>query len=201
MTCSKLNVFRGSYPLKERTQLYRRNCDKHPVDEQGRKFLELCKSSGIRILNGRMPGDRQGSFTRYPMAFRESPSTLDYMAGDEELLRKIKSFIILPHNGLSDHDSLRVTIETRMGSPTPEEPINIINQQHVKYATAEQFKMKLKSPLGNHKLAEFMNKHSTVSIDSENMCADLVKIFTQFSQTTLKATKTKNRKNKNKTIR
>ena len=33
--------------------LQRRNQDKHPMDEQGVRFLELCKETQLRILNGR----------------------------------------------------------------------------------------------------------------------------------------------------
>ena len=129
----------------------RRNCDSHPVDEQGKIFLELCKNSRIRILNGRMPGDRLGAYTRYPLSLRETPSTLDYMASDEELFEKIKSFVVLPYNGLSDHDCLRVTIECKIESFAPEEAINIVKQQRIKYATPEQFRMKLDSPLAKQK--------------------------------------------------
>ena len=174
----------------------RRNNDNHPVDEQGRKILELCKNSRIRILNGRMPGDRLGAYTRYPLSLRETPSTLDYMASDVELLEKMKSFVVLPHNGLSDHDCLKVTIESKIESFSPEEAINIVKRQHIKYATPEQFKMKLDSPLGKQILAEYMNKHKT-GADSENMYADLVQIFTKFSHKTNSGDK-KRYRNKNK---
>ena len=66
----------------------------------------------------------------YVLSMRESPSTLDYMASDDEFLKKLKSFIVLPHNGLSDHDCLRVTIETKIEIVAPEEAINIVKHQN-----------------------------------------------------------------------
>ena len=143
-----------------------------------------------------MPGDRLGAYTRHPLSLRETASTLDYMASDVELFETIKSFVVLPHNGLSDHDCLKVTIKSKIESFSPEEAINIVKRQHIKYATPEQFKMKLDSRLGKQILAEYMNKHKT-GVDSENMYADLVQIFTKFSHKTNSGNKKRN-PNKNK---
>ena len=88
--------------------LQRRNEDKRPVNAQGKKFLSLCKNCRIRILNGRTEGDRSGKFTRYPVALREYPSTLDYMVTDTELLHEMEFFMVLPHCGNSDHEIPRV---------------------------------------------------------------------------------------------
>ena len=41
----------------------RSNLDPHPVDQQGKLTLEICKSTGLRILNGRTYGDSEGRFT------------------------------------------------------------------------------------------------------------------------------------------
>ena len=51
---------------KDSFLLGRKNMDKHTIDEQGKLVLGLCKSSALRILNGRTPGDLDGKFTRYP---------------------------------------------------------------------------------------------------------------------------------------
>ena len=57
----------NSFPLN------RKNTDTNNVDEQGRLILDLCKSSGMRILNGRIPGDLRGDFTRYPSNLCDMP--------------------------------------------------------------------------------------------------------------------------------
>ena len=67
--------------------LKRENCDKHSVDKQGETLINLCKNSRMRILNGKTKGDRYGRYTRFPLAIRESPSTLDYAIADMEILK------------------------------------------------------------------------------------------------------------------
>ena len=67
------------------TPIKRNNMDRHSIDAQGKRLLDLCKNSRIRLLNGRCPGDRSGNLTRIPLSYRESPSTLDYIATDTEL--------------------------------------------------------------------------------------------------------------------
>ena len=59
--------------------LKRENMDDHPIDEQGKLILDLCKSTGLRILNGRTPGDKQGMITRFSTKnVNENPSVIDY---------------------------------------------------------------------------------------------------------------------------
>ena len=91
----------------------RQNLDTHPVDAQGKKLLQLCKNSRIRILNGRTKEDRLGNFTRYPITERESPSSIDYVLADCNIHDKIRSLTIMPSFGLSDHECLCVSINTK----------------------------------------------------------------------------------------
>ena len=60
------------------TYLKRQNQDEHNIDCQGKLILNTCKSSALRILNGRTPGDMEGRFTRYPMNLADKPSVIDY---------------------------------------------------------------------------------------------------------------------------
>ena len=57
--------------------LDRENMDTKPVDEQGKKIIDFCKTTSCRILNGRTQGDMFGKFTRYPSNIREQPSVID----------------------------------------------------------------------------------------------------------------------------
>ena len=77
------------------SQLERKNSDCHPIDQQGKKILQFCKSLSVRILNGRTPGDLSGCLTRYPVKFNEIPSTIDYGLCSVPLLKDI-SFLLLP---------------------------------------------------------------------------------------------------------
>ena len=55
----------------------RLNSDTQRVNERGKKLLQLCKNTDIRILNGRFFGDTMGRFTCYSNTGK--PSTIDYM--------------------------------------------------------------------------------------------------------------------------
>ena len=81
--------------------LKRNNSDKHSVDKQGEALLNMCKASGLRILNGRIKGDRYGRFTRYPVSHRETPSTLDYIITDEDCINTISHFMVLSSLGIT----------------------------------------------------------------------------------------------------
>ena len=101
-----------SFPLN------RENTDTNNVDEQGRLILDLCKSSGMRILNGRIPGDLHGDFTRYPSNLCDMPSVIDYCLCSDPLIRQVKSFSVLPFSGISDHCCISITIEINTDIPT-----------------------------------------------------------------------------------
>ena len=113
----------GDIPLK------RQNYDNHSVDKQGERLLELCRNSSIRILNGRIKGDRFGKFTRYPMAVRESPSTLDYVLADTEIMKEIDYFLVLSNLGLSDHECLSFSVNSKKFKPTIETSVHVSNKK------------------------------------------------------------------------
>ncbi len=74
--------------------LLRRNIDSHTVDKHGKSLLSLCKSSGLRILNGRKLGDLNGNFTCYNHV--GSPSTIDYILCDASLVSEVKYVKVHP---------------------------------------------------------------------------------------------------------
>ena len=173
----------------------RKNSDKHPVDKQGEILLNICKNNQMRILNGRTKGDRSGKFTRYPLSLRETRSTLDYMIADNEVLENIKYFTVLPHLGLSDHECLSLLLKTEGFIAVPYAEARIIKERPIKYASDDEFLMKLNSPLGKEKLKKFLNLYSN-SLDTsiESMTADLVDII----NTTSSASNNWKSKKKNK---
>ena len=77
-------------------------------------ILTLCKTSALRILNGRTPGDEKGNFTRYPSNIKDNPSTIDYALCSVSMMKEIKSFSVLPFTGLSDHCCISLTIKVNM---------------------------------------------------------------------------------------
>ena len=97
---------------KKDTELMRNNMDGHPIDKQGKLILDLCKSTGLKILNGRMTGDSKGQFTRFPLHKNtDKPSTIDYALCGPSLMNEVFSFSVLPFTELSDHCCISVTIK------------------------------------------------------------------------------------------
>ena len=163
--------------------LHRRNQDKHPVDNQGENFLNLCKNTRIRILNGRVRGDRLGKFTRYPLAARESPSTLDYIATDTKIFTEIQKFSVLQHLGLSDHECLSVSIKTKGFCVSPPLNPHILKEKLFKYASPEEFLMKLKSPLWQIKQQSLLKSHERgTAASTEMLSLDFVNFLSSVSE-------------------
>ena len=93
--------------------LKRENMDDHPIDEQGKLILDICKSTGLRILNGRTPGDKQGKITRFSTKnVNEKPSVIDYALCSEGLRAEVHNFTVLPYTGHSDHCCISLKIKT-----------------------------------------------------------------------------------------
>ena len=60
------------------------NCDLNPADNNGKCLLNLCKSSALRIINGRVLGDSLGYHTCFSK--NDNPSTIDYFLASPEIL-------------------------------------------------------------------------------------------------------------------
>ena len=154
------------------------NLDKHPVDAQGHKFLQLCKNSNLRILNGRCCGDRLGNITRSAMALRESPSTLDYMATNPQLMKKVRSLTVLPNYGLSDHNCLCMSITTKFSIDTVSTEVNINKSERMNYASSFEFLRKLCSPMGREKITSFFENCRDENVSIDTMYSEFLDIFT-----------------------
>lgn len=89
----------------------RTNSDNHIPDNHGKQLLQLCKTAGIRILNGRFLGDYSGFSTCF--SFNGSPSVIDYMVASEKLLPSVESFHVHNPTHVSIHCLLSTTIRTR----------------------------------------------------------------------------------------
>ena len=103
--------------------------------------MTLCKSTGLRILNGRSYGDREGHFTRYPIhKDTEKPSTIDYALCGKSFTENIFSFSVLPFTELSDHCCLSLSVRINRESfrhvtneDTVDYPDILINPEIEKY--------------------------------------------------------------------
>ena len=86
--------------------------DKAPADHRGKELIELCKSLGLAMLNGRKPGDLFGKYTSLQW---NGSSVVDYVFVDKQLFSSISYFEVgnfIPW--LSDHCATRFQLQSNM---------------------------------------------------------------------------------------
>lgn len=85
----------------------RKNCDE-TVNTFGKRLIELCQMSGLRIVNGRKLGDSVGKRTCFEW---NGSSTVDYMLMDESSFSLVQTFKVQDKlNHLSDHCPISAVI-------------------------------------------------------------------------------------------
>lgn len=91
-------------------ELVRFNTDSHCVDKHGQCLLDLCKSAGVRILNGRTIGDIQGNYTCF--SHNGLPSAIDYVLVAVNMLDCVDMFRVHDPGPYSIHCILSTVIAT-----------------------------------------------------------------------------------------
>ncbi len=82
--------------------MHRRNSDERAVDDHAKALLDLCMSSGLKILNGRKIGDMFGACTYYgPMC--KNPTLIDYGLAHIDNFSSVTYFKVQDFCYLSDH--------------------------------------------------------------------------------------------------
>ena len=99
--------------LPDLTLEKRINVDKSPSNTNGTAMIEFCKSTGFRILNGRIDKNNSSGFTCFSS---NGNSVVDYALLKQELFPLIKSFRVNEVTDLSDHCALEIEISTQFES-------------------------------------------------------------------------------------
>ena len=104
--------------------LPRNNLDKHDVDSNGIKLLELCKTCYMRIANGRFLGDQLGYYN--------NPSVIDYLLINNNVFHLIETFHVHNLTPASIHCpiSAEITCNRLRQSTKPKTTNNINSQQN-----------------------------------------------------------------------
>ena len=192
------------------THLERSNSDTHPIDQQGRKILDLCKTSAYRILNGRTRGDMEGNFTRFPVNLCENPSVIDYSLCNVDLLTEIHSFTVLPFVGLSDHCCIALNIRAKVKPAdinliSPNENDTTIQTNKYEYSYDKRKKQIYEQNLAKDRNIDILDTSlrqgeiNTETIDKN--ISDLNEIMMAAARKTFPLKKIKNSKNVKKEIR
>lgn len=149
------------------TPLVRCNLDPHPPDAHGKKLLELCKNSSLRIVNGRKLGDSAGNFTCYNHI--GSPSTIDYMLCSDSYFPHIEYFRVQDLTPFSIHCMISCSLKMNLcyyPDPTDEE-MELVEQPgkfHWSPKIGDIWQKSLKSPKSNDELMSFM--HNNIDVDN-----------------------------------
>ena len=94
----------------------------------GRRLLEICETSDLVILNGRIPGDEAGLFT-CPQKNGPGGSVVDYSLATSSLMTSFSVLIITEEPGPSDHCSLRLGLTLQaQRCEIPAQPLRLEKQ-------------------------------------------------------------------------
>jgi len=82
------------------------------VNNFGRKLLDFCKTTGMRVLNGRTKGDEEGNFT---FISHTGKSVVDHALSSVQFLCTIVSFTV-GSNPESDHMPITTNVDLKINS-------------------------------------------------------------------------------------
>ena len=123
----------------------RNNLDNSPVNQHGESLLNLCKSTGIRIINGRLLGDSAGFYTCF--SANGAPSVIDYMLISNEMLHTLTFLRVNDPTPYSIHNSLSLSMRTNpFRCPTKTTPKDSISSKFL-WNTGDDIKLKLQIAL------------------------------------------------------
>jgi len=94
----------------------RLSCDEK-INNYGKKLLNLCKVFNLKIINGYVPGDRQGSFTCYGA---RGSSVVDYFICDNSLFNIVTRMEVHPPQFQSIHAPISAQLSTKFQIQTPD---------------------------------------------------------------------------------
>ena len=161
----------------------RRNRDPE-MNYFGKKLIRFCKTTGVRIINGRVNGDLEGELT---FVSHTGKSLLDYGLASEHSFNIVNKFQVLSRIE-SDHLPIKLTLSCGKVNPNAELPLNeksiAINKFSLKVEKLEEVSSEIDN---NHDQLIEMSKQNSDETFS-------YKKFSDFLCDRLKAFKIKNKK-------
>ena len=155
--------------------LPRCNLDKHQVDTHGKMLLDLCKATGLRILNGRVIGDALGHFTCY--SHTGAPSVIDYILAHNSLFPILDATFVHRPGPYSIHCMISAIMRTRPFNVNQEEDLKP-KPNRFKWAVGDsnKFQKALDTPV----IKDLINNFICQKAECVDTATDLVsKIYTK----------------------
>ena len=116
--------------LQRRNILERYSMDTRPANKHGKQLIDLCKATGMFMLNGRWDRDRTiGKYTRSDVT---GSGVIDYVICTTEMHKLMGNFEIGCKFPESDHMPIAFSINTGT-------PVMMINESTLKWAPIERF--------------------------------------------------------------
>ena len=166
-------------PIKKRNTL-----DTDVVSGHGKDVISFCRSTGFRIVNGRLGDDQNiGNFTCYTPA---DSSLVDYCLLRERNFELIKHFYVCEINTISDHSYLQLHLKIKNKTrneptfePTNSEFMNDIDpcltnlkeEYNCKYICHENSEQLIKNCLSTSEIRNELERLK-LSITDDNMTVD-----------------------------
>jgi hypothetical protein len=163
--------------LSERLNSDKQCCPKDFVDS----LLNICKSSGLRILNGRTLGDLSGKFTCHKW---NGSSQVDYGIAHYSLIPLIQYFKIHDHlNHLSDHCKLSLRLNIAHSAVSDDTKLYPLPTR-LKWSeqSLSDFKEELLNEEAQKKIQDFLEAPYT-SQDIDSLVANINEILVTAAET------------------
>jgi hypothetical protein len=97
--------------VSEFVNIVTRVSEDHVIDTPGRRLLDLCKSAGLVLANGRLGSDRNVGHVTFVGACGKS--VVDYCLLRPDDCKYVSEFNVLPLNELSDHSPISLCVDSR----------------------------------------------------------------------------------------
>ena len=161
----------------------RQSEDDKPPNAFGRRILELCKSSGLRICNGRFGADsRKITFNN-----KNGSSVIDYLLYTQsEMFKSIKSFNVEPFNTFSCHAPIVVELYLK-GNSIIKGQYNCSKYKYNKFKWNEGSEGDIRRQLiANAQTFDLLlnfNENCDVDICVKNLNELLTEVYEQYTKT------------------
>ena len=96
--------------LNNTIEISQRNNFDGEVNKHENKLIDFCRSTNLKIVNGRKSSDSLGRFTHF--SNNNGASTVDYRLSDDKIFPLIKNFTVQKQTFLSDHCQIALWLET-----------------------------------------------------------------------------------------
>ena len=138
--------------------ILRNNLDSKSPNKSGKLLLEMCKETGLRILNGRSMGDLFGEFTCFTY---NGCSLIDYAVASANICNKVSQFSVHALTHLSNHCAVSCSLRSSCyrGSNSSQTKLDPPPGKFLwDTASLNTYSEKIESAESKHKLQAFLNE-------------------------------------------